>query len=100
VRRWRTDAGDAHHLIDPSTGGPVDSVWRTASVCAASCLDANIASTAAIVRGSRAVAWLEGMRLPSRLVRVDGTVCHVAGWPSSGDDLASVGPAPISRAGR
>ncbi len=93
VRRWRTETGDAHHLIDPSTGGSVDSVWRTVSVCAASCLDANIASTAAIVRGSRAVPWLAGLRLPSRLVRVDGTVSHVAGWPSSGDDLSSCGSA-------
>ena len=57
-------------------------MWRTVSVCAASCLDANIASTAAIVRGSRAVPWLAGLGLPSRLVRVDGTVSHVAGWPS------------------
>jgi thiamine biosynthesis lipoprotein len=93
VRRWETDAGVAHHLVDPSTGGPVDSVWRTASVCAASCLDANIASTAAIVRGSHAVGWLEGLGLPSRLVGVDGTACHLAGWPSSGDDLPSSGPA-------
>ncbi len=98
VRRWRTDVGDAHHLIDPSTGGSVDSVWRTASVCAASCLDANIASTAAIVRGSRAIPWLAGLGLPSRLVRVDGTVSHVAGWPSSGDDLPSCDSAvPIGR---
>jgi thiamine biosynthesis lipoprotein len=95
VRRWETDAGVAHHLIDPSTGGSVDSVWRTVSVCAASCLDANIASTAAIVRGVEAVAWLEGLGLPSRLVGVDGTVCHVAGWPPSGDDL----PVSAARAG-
>jgi thiamine biosynthesis lipoprotein len=95
VRRWQTDAGDAHHLIDPATGRSVDSVWRTVSVCAASCLDANIASTAAIVRGSRAVAWLDGLKLPSRLVRVDGTACHVAGWPAAGDDL----PACASRVG-
>jgi thiamine biosynthesis lipoprotein len=67
-------------------------VWRTASVCAASCLDANIASTAAIVRGSRAVEWLEGLGLPSRLVGVDGTACHVAGWPAAGDDLPVAGP--------
>jgi thiamine biosynthesis lipoprotein len=87
VRRWETDTGTAHHLVDPSTGGSVDSVWRTVSVCAGSCLDANIASTASIVRGSNAVGWLEALGLPSRLVRVDGTVCHVAGWPSSGDDL-------------
>ncbi|HJS95788.1 MAG TPA: FAD:protein FMN transferase [Solirubrobacteraceae bacterium] len=93
VRRWETDAGVAHHLVDPSTGGSVDSVWRTVSVCAASCLDANIASTASIVRGSGAVGWLEGLGLPSRLVRVEGTVCHVAGWPASGDDLPTSGVA-------
>jgi thiamine biosynthesis lipoprotein len=92
VRRWETDAGVAHHLVDPSTGGSVDSVWRTVSVCAASCLDANIASTAAIVRGVQAVPWLEGLGLPSRLVGVDATVCHVAGWPPSGDDLPATSP--------
>lgn len=91
VRRWETDAGVAHHLVDPSTGGSVDSVWRTVSVCAASCLDANIASTAAIVRGSRAVDWLAELGLPSRLVSVEGTACHVAGWPASGDDLSAIG---------
>jgi FAD:protein FMN transferase len=87
VRRWRTDSGVAHHLVDPSTGGSVASVWRTVSVCAGSCLDANIASTAAIVRGAPAASWLEGVGLPSRLVSVDGTVCHVGGWPAAGDDL-------------
>jgi thiamine biosynthesis lipoprotein len=87
VRRWQTDSGVAHHLVDPLTGGSVDSVWRTVSVSAASCLDANIASTASIVRGAPAVEWLEGLGLPSRLVGVDGTACHVAGWPSSGDEL-------------
>lgn len=87
VRRWRTVSGVAHHLVDPATGQPADSVWRTASVTAGSCLDANIASTAAIIRGAESVAWLEGLALPSRLVGVDGTVRHVAGWPSEGDDL-------------
>ena len=97
VRRWRTDAGDAHHLVDPSTGASVDSAWRTVSVTAASCLDANIASTAAIIRGEPALAWLSSLGLPGRLVRVDGTVCHVAGWPSSGDDLPFA-PVPAERA--
>jgi FAD:protein FMN transferase len=87
VRRWRTESGIAHHLVDPRSGGSVDSVWRTVSVCAASCLDANIASTATIVRGSSAVDWLSELGLPSRLVAVDGSVRHLAGWPSSGDDL-------------
>jgi thiamine biosynthesis lipoprotein len=88
VRRWRTESGAVHHLIDPTTGRPADSVWRTVSVAAGSCLDANIASTASIIRGERATAWLDSLGLPSRLVGVDGSVLHVAGWPDEGDDLA------------
>ena len=88
VRRWETDGGSAHHLLDPATGRPVASPWRTVSVTAASCLDANIASTAAIIRGDRASAWLESQRLPARLVRTDGAVIHLSGWPAEGDDLS------------
>jgi thiamine biosynthesis lipoprotein len=88
VRRWETDGGSAHHLLDPATGRPAEGPWRTVSVTAASCLDANIASTAAIVRGERAIEWLESQRLPARLVRTDGGVLHLAGWPAEGDDLA------------
>ena len=62
-------------------------MWRTVSVTAGSCLDANIASTAAIVRGRSAEMWLSSLGLPSRLVALDGSVRHVAGWPSAGDDL-------------
>jgi len=56
-------------------------VWRTVSVAAASCVDANTASTAAIVRGEAAPSWLESTGLPSRLVRAEGSVTCVAGWP-------------------
>jgi len=94
VRRWQTAAGTAHHLIDPLTGRSTDSVWRTVSVCAGSCLDANIASTATIVRGEKAAPWLEALALPSRLVRTNGTVLHVGGWPTEGDDLPLVGSGP------
>lgn len=87
TRRWRTESGPAHHLVDPATGLPVRGVWRTVSVTAASCLDANIASTAAIIRGESALPWLETLRLPSRLVTVGGHVRHVGGWPADGDDL-------------
>lgn len=87
VRSWETEAGSMHHLIDPASGRPVAGSWRTVSVTAASCLDANIASTAAIVRGEHAVAWLESLELPSRLVGVDGIARHVAGWPAAGEDL-------------
>jgi thiamine biosynthesis lipoprotein len=88
TRRWQAGARSLHHLIEPATGAPVRAVWRTASVTAASCLDANIASTASIIRGRQAAAWLESLRLPSRLVTAGGTVRHLAGWPADGDDLA------------
>jgi thiamine biosynthesis lipoprotein len=73
--------------VDPSTGRPAAGFWRTVSVTAATCLDANIASTAAVIRGEPALAWLRSLGLPSRLVGRDGSVRHVAGWPSDGDDL-------------
>ncbi len=90
VRRWRSvDDQPIHHLLDPATGLPAAGGWRTVSVTAGSCLDANIASTAAIVRGDRAPAWLHSLGLPSRLVGDDGLALHVAGWPPEGDDLRS-----------
>ena len=88
VRRWKDQAGEAHHVIDPATGAPAEVIWRTASVTARSCVDANIASTATIVRGEQAVEWLEALALPSRLVSAAGRAQHIAGWPSEGDDLA------------
>lgn len=88
VRRWRAGSEQMHHLVDPATGRPATVIWRTVSVSAATCLDANIAATAAIVRGERAAPWLESLGLPSRLVSRDGLVLHVAGWPVENDDLA------------
>jgi thiamine biosynthesis lipoprotein len=82
VRRWRRGESELHHILDPRTGEPADSCWRTVSVAAACCVDANIASTTAIVRGERAPDWLESLGLPARLVAVDGTVTLAAGWPS------------------
>lgn len=90
VRRWATDSGPAHHLVDPATGRPARGPWRTVSVTSNSCLDANIASTAAIIRGARAEQWLEDLRLPSRLVSVSGHARHVAGWPEESDDLPTL----------
>jgi thiamine biosynthesis lipoprotein len=87
VRRWRHDGRTMHHIIDPSTGGPVVDVWRTVSVAAIDCVDANIAATAAIVRGSRAPEWLAGLRLPARLVGRDGDVLTVGSWPREGEAL-------------
>ncbi|HEV3355501.1 MAG TPA: FAD:protein FMN transferase [Pseudonocardiaceae bacterium] len=82
VRRWRRAGRDVHHIVDPRTGDLPVTPWRTVSVAAASCLDANAASTAAIVLGDAAPDWLTERRLPARLVDLDGTVRAVGGWPS------------------
>ena len=81
VRRWTRGGVVLHHIIDPATGLPVDTCWRTVSVVAATCVDANIASTAAIVMGHGAIRWLEARRLPARLVDLKGRVRRVAAWP-------------------
>jgi thiamine biosynthesis lipoprotein ApbE len=81
ARRWQRGGDLMHHILDPRTGRPADSDWRTVSVAAASALDANIASTAAIIRGKSATTWLAVLGLPSRLVAVDGSVTTLAGWP-------------------
>jgi thiamine biosynthesis lipoprotein len=81
VRHWTTRAGELHHILDPRTGRPAPGPWATASVAAASCVDANTASTAAIVLGDAAPAWLADRRLPARLSRIDGEVVAVGGWP-------------------
>ncbi len=81
VRTWRRGCRAYHHIVDPATGLNPPSCWRTASVAAASCVDANSASTAAIVRGERAAAWLTRLALPTRLVHLDGRIVKLAGWP-------------------
>jgi len=81
VRQWTRGGLVLHHIIDPSTGLPVAGRWRTASVVAASCVDANIASTAAIVMGEAAIPWLAANNLPARLVDRYGSVHRVSGWP-------------------
>jgi FAD:protein FMN transferase len=84
TRRWQTTAGLAHHILDPRTGAPTDPPWRTVSVTAATCVDANTAATAAMVLGRAAPSWLEERSLPARLVAVDGPVSCIAGWPADG----------------
>jgi thiamine biosynthesis lipoprotein len=99
VRRWTASspssipALEMHHIVEPAGGRPVESCWRTVSVAAATCVDANTAATAAIVRGQAVRAWLVGLRLPARLVRLDGSAVIVGGWPedASGEQRASEG---------
>ena len=81
ARSWVHDGRVVHHLIDPRTGAPAESPWRTVSVAAASCVDANIAATSGLILGAPAPQWLAGAGLDARLVSHDGSVVVTGGWP-------------------
>jgi FAD:protein FMN transferase len=90
VRKWHRGGTALHHIVDPRTGWPADGPWRTATVAAATCADANAASTAAIVAGAAAEDWLVAAGLPSRLTGHDGRVRDLNGWPA-----AAGAPVPV-----
>ena len=82
VRRWQSSSGvSVHHIVDPRTGLPAVTPWRTVSVVAATAELANAASTAAIVMGDDAPDWLRDQGLAARLATDDGDVIRLGGWP-------------------
>ncbi|MGN6679437.1 MAG: FAD:protein FMN transferase, partial [Streptosporangiaceae bacterium] len=85
-RRWVRAGQVMHHIIDPRTGMPADGPWRTVTVAAASCAEANAATTAAIVAGEDATGWLANHGLPARLITREGDITRTAGWPEAEDE--------------
>ncbi|MFQ4147614.1 FAD:protein FMN transferase [Arthrobacter sp. LAPM80] len=83
-RRWRQDGALRHHILDPRFGLPVETVWRSASVAAATALEANAYSTAALVKGHAAPGWLRGRGVSSRLVDQQGRTLTTMTWPAAG----------------
>lgn len=81
VRRWRAGAVELHHIVDPRTGRSAVTPWRTVTVAGRSCVEANVASTAAMVLGEDAPAWLEAREAAARLVRESGEVVLTGRWP-------------------
>ncbi len=81
VRRWTRHGAGRHHLLDPRTDLPVEETWRLVTATGPSCLAANVASTAAVVLGSAAPAWLAARQVTARLVSTDGAVHRVGDWP-------------------
>jgi thiamine biosynthesis lipoprotein len=47
------------HILDPRTGWPVEDAPRSVTVCAATCTDAGMLTTMALLHGSRAAEFLE-----------------------------------------
>ena len=88
-RTWTRGGVRMHHLVDPRTGTTARSGWRTVSVAAASCVDANVATTASVVMGAIAVDWLSERGLPGRLVTRSGRVVNVGGWPAPAEPVGA-----------
>jgi thiamine biosynthesis lipoprotein len=81
VRRWRRGGVPLHHVLDPLTGLPAPEEWASVTVTAHTCLAANAASTAAVVLGIHAPAWLRERGLPAVLLSRTGEVVRLNGWP-------------------
>ncbi len=82
VRTWRRDGEERHHIVDPRTGRTAPVTWAQVTCVGATCLEANAASTAAIVLGADAPAWLTAHGIPARLDGLDGSVVLTPGWPA------------------
>ncbi len=82
VRRWRAGGVERHHLLDPRTGLPVDGPWRTVTATGPTSVAANVATTAALVLGHGAIAWLGEHHVDARLVGRDGDVRCTGAWPA------------------
>ena len=82
TRTWQRGTSRLHHILDPATRRPAAPIWRTVTAVASSCVDANAATTAAIVRGRAAKPWLGSRKVAARLVDHDGCVHTLGGWPA------------------
>jgi thiamine biosynthesis lipoprotein len=82
ARRWRRGGVTLHHIIDPRRGLPADTPWLAVSATGHRCVDANSATTAAVVLGPDARDWLDSRGIAARLVGRDGSVVRTGGWPA------------------
>ena len=62
-RRWRTNAGDAHHLIDPLTGRPAETYLLRVTVVGRTAVEAEVLAKALYLAGAESA---------------DGVACQVA----------------------
>jgi thiamine biosynthesis lipoprotein len=81
-RTWRRGGEQLHHIIDPASSRPAPRDWRTVTVVAPTCLEANTLSTATVVKGRAGRAWLAGQGVPARLVDEHGDVHLLGGYPA------------------
>jgi FAD:protein FMN transferase len=80
-RTWRRGESTFHHVVDPETGQPTPTTWRSVSVVAPTCTEANTVTTAALVKARSATSWVRRTGHPARLVGRDGQFVLLNGWP-------------------
>jgi thiamine biosynthesis lipoprotein len=85
-RRWKSGGQQMHHIVDPRSCTPAKVVWKTATVAAPSCVQANTLSTAALILGHDAPKWLQQQGFAARLVAASGEVLTIAGFPKSAEN--------------
>jgi thiamine biosynthesis lipoprotein len=81
ARTWQCGQREVHHIVDPQTGDCAEPYWSLVSATGASCVDANMVTTASHVWGAQALDRVRGFGQSVRLVRLDGAVFSVNGWP-------------------
>jgi thiamine biosynthesis lipoprotein len=59
-RRWKAGGTEVSHIIDPRTMAPVSSPVMSATVVAASAVDAEAGAKAALLMGEDALVWADG----------------------------------------
>lgn len=84
TRTWLTGGRRVNHIVDPRTGACATGPIVTATVAAASCVRANAFATAALLWGEDAPFHLAQGGCAARLLRSDGTLDYVGGWPIDG----------------
>jgi thiamine biosynthesis lipoprotein len=81
-RSWARNGRRVHHIVDPWTGDSAPVVWSLVSTMAASCVEANAWSTAAIVWGDDAIGNLSALGVPARLVTAGVVTVRLGDWPT------------------
>jgi thiamine biosynthesis lipoprotein len=90
TRAWeRADGSRAHHLIEPATGAPADVRWECVTVCAATCLTADVAAKSAFLLDDEGPAWLEQHGLQGRFVS-PAEIVLAGGWPESSESAICI----------
>ncbi|MGA2432362.1 MAG: FAD:protein FMN transferase [Acidimicrobiales bacterium] len=82
ARTWKSARATLNHVIDPRTGYCATGPYASATVSAASCVVANAFSTAALLWGEEAGYHIAQAGWSARLVRHDGRIDFVGGWPA------------------